>query len=302
MFLLACGPVIEVGEGGGTTEAGGEGPQGTALPMPTTEGTTTVDPATTIPPSPSDSGDADSSESGDTNDTHSFLADTPPTPGYPCSTWDQDCGPGEKCTAWANDGGPVWNANRCVPIADDPVGVGEPCTVEDSGTSGLDNCDGTSMCFGAAPEGFDGTCHAFCTGSENDPMCADSCGVCSISNEGVLNLCLASCNPVTQDCPDEGTCFEYQGHFICAPFLKSGVGVAGDACLASNDCAIDHRCLDPSLVPDCPGPSGCCSPLCMVGDATGCAALPGSVCESLFDDDEGPDPTCVGGTVGVCTL
>ena len=142
LLLLACGPKIsgesaEEGEASSTTEAPGteSGPPGssggpTTTPLDTGEGT-------------ADSGVVDTGE---------VWLDLPTS----CSTFAQDCPPGFKCMPWASDGGNSWNATRCVPIAPDPNAPGEPCTVEGSGVSGLDDCDGTSMCWDVDPDTLEG--------------------------------------------------------------------------------------------------------------------------------------------------
>ena len=53
---------------------------------------------------------------------------------------------------WANDGGGAWNATKCEEIPPEPDGVGEPCTVEISGTSGVDTCVLGAMCWDVDPE------------------------------------------------------------------------------------------------------------------------------------------------------
>ena len=148
LLLLACGPKIsgesaEEGEASSTTEAPGteSGPPGssggpTTTPLDTGEGT-------------ADSGVVDTGE---------VWLDLPTS----CSTFAQDCPPGFKCMPWASDGGNSWNATRCVPIAPDPNAPGEPCTVEGSGVSGLDDCDGISMCWEVDPDAVEGHCVSIC--------------------------------------------------------------------------------------------------------------------------------------------
>ncbi|MGH1344981.1 MAG: vWA domain-containing protein [Nannocystales bacterium] len=117
-----------------------------------------------------------------------------------CSVWDQDCGDGEKCGPWANDGGPLHNATRCVPVAPDPLAPGEPCAVEGSGVSGLDDCDIGVVCYDVVEKTLEGTCVAMCSGPESSPVCPKG-SWCNITNDGVLALCMPD-----ELCVDDGVC------------------------------------------------------------------------------------------------
>ena len=124
-----------------------------------------------------------------------------------CSVWAQDCCEGDKCVAWANDGGNAWNATRCVPIDPDAGGVGDPCTMMSSEVSGVDTCVVSSMCWNVVDDTLTGECVGFCEGSENNPICAPE-DTCVIANDGVLNLCLPSCDPLAvTPCEDGFGCY-----------------------------------------------------------------------------------------------
>jgi hypothetical protein len=71
---------------------------------------------------------------------------------HECDTFVQDCPPGEKCTVWASDGGSSWNATKCVAVVDDPSGPSEPCHVELSAVSGLDDCERGAPCWDVDPK------------------------------------------------------------------------------------------------------------------------------------------------------
>lgn len=99
-----------------------------------------TDDATTV-----DATTAGSSDGADT--TTASTGDMPST----CDLFTNDCPDGTKCMAVAEvDGGP-WTATACMPLVDDPVGVGEPCTVQDSPTSGLDDCEAQAVCWYVDP-------------------------------------------------------------------------------------------------------------------------------------------------------
>src|SRR5690606_34162493 len=123
-----------------------------------------------------------------------------------CDVWAQDCPEGEKCSAWANDGGESWNATICVPVGEDKPG--EPCTAEGSPLSGHDSCELGAMCWDVDPETLEGTCVGLCDGSEDAPTCAEPMTTCAITNGGVLNLCLPTCDPFLQDCGQTESCVD----------------------------------------------------------------------------------------------
>ncbi len=186
--------------------------------------------------------------------------------GIECSVWDQDCPQGEKCMPWANDGGSSWNATKCTPLDPNPAQPGDSCTVEGNGVSGVDNCDIASMCWDVDPETNMGTCVAFCTGSEANPVCDDPNTTCSIANEGVLILCLPNCDPLLQDCADGQACYPINEFFVCAPDASGEMGLYGDPCEYLNVCDPGLFCANANVVPGCAGSLGCCSEFCDLDD------------------------------------
>ncbi|MEM7160491.1 MAG: hypothetical protein AAF799_47075 [Myxococcota bacterium] len=217
---------------------------------------------------------------------------------FECSIFEQDCPAGEKCMPWANDGGGSWNATRCSPIADSPDQAGDQCTVEGSGVSGIDSCDQGLMCWDVDPETNQGTCIEMCSCSELNPVCNTANTVCSISNDGVLALCLPVCNPLDPAACGEGEgCYAAGDFFQCAPDASGGAG-AGEECAFVNGCAVGSACLNASSVPGCTGPF-CCSDLCNPADGdAGC--IEGQSCLPWYDAGAAPDE-CLG-EVGVCAV
>jgi hypothetical protein len=301
--VLGCGPAILVpadetsGSSEGPDDTGSTtGPIGTSGSIPPS---TTV-PFTTTTTDASSTTDIDSSGDDVSTTCPGFICDPTGGPTDECDVWQQDCPDGEKCMPWANDGGNSWNALKCSPIADNPDAPGEPCIAEGSGVSGLDSCDGASMCFNVDPETMQGTCHAFCTGSENNPICDDACSVCAIGGDSVLTLCIPTCDPLAQECGDELGCYAaYDDEFFCVADASSNVGAPGDPCEFVNGCDPGTMCLDGTLLPVCEG-SYCCSPFCTVGDSTPCNVIPGTECVPFFADGFGP--TCGPSNVGVCSI
>lgn len=217
-----------------------------------------------------------------------------------CDIWAQDCLEGEKCAAWADGGGSAWNATRCVPVDVDPVGVGEVCTVDGNGVSGVDTCDVGAMCWDVDEETDEGTCVALCEGSPEAPTCAPEGTACSISNQGVLILCLPICNPLADECDDGQGCYPVGEVFQCAPDASGAdQGEPGDACSFVNACDEGSGCVNPELVPCPAGSEGCCSSFCDVnGDGAEC--LEGQECVPWFEMGAEPD-MCLE-DVGVCSL
>ncbi len=217
-----------------------------------------------------------------------------------CDIWAQDCGDGEKCAAWANDGGSAWNATHCVPVAPDPAGIGEPCGVEGTGVSGIDDCDAGAMCWDVDGETNQGTCVALCEGSPEASTCAPAGTACSIANQGVLILCLPLCNPLADECGDGQGCYGVGEVFQCAPDASGAdQGGPGDPCEFINACDDGSGCVNAALVPCPAGSGGCCSSFCDVdGDASEC--LGGQECVPWYEMGEEPD-MCLEG-VGVCSL
>jgi hypothetical protein len=214
-----------------------------------------------------------------------------------CDIFEQDCPAGEKCMPWANDGGPSWNATRCSPIAADPGAIGDPCTVEGSSVSGIDDCELGAMCFGIDNATQMGTCIEMCSGPAAAPVCDTPATTCVITNNGVLALCRPLCNPLAGECPAGQGCYAAAGVPVCASDASNDTGASGDPCQFINACDDGNMCAAPDAVPDCAG-AGCCTPFCAVGDDSAC--LPGQTCQPFYAEGEAP-LECVE-LLGVCML
>lgn len=300
-FLFACGPAIQL-EDGGSDDSTGSGPaeEGTsASPIDTGAVDSTSDGAT----DPDDGGEVDSGGPGCT-----FTCPDPPPPPPPgstggggslleCSLLDQDCPEGEKCMPWANDGGPVWNATRCSPLDFDPAQDGEPCLVNGSNVSGLDTCALGLMCFDVDPRTNEGECAALCSGAEGDPLdtllCDDPELSCILIND-VLPICAMGCDPVVPTCNSGKACHLSGGGFVCGD-IPDSAAAEGEPCVGVTGCGAGLMCAyGPAF--DCaaePG-QGCCAATC---DASSPAPCPGDeACIPWF-----PDPAPEGYEhVGVC--
>ncbi|MCA9708728.1 MAG: hypothetical protein KDK70_22960 [Myxococcales bacterium] len=219
---------------------------------------------------------------------------------FPCDPFQQDCPEGEKCVPWANDGGSTWNDTRCAPVVPDPVPPGEPCTVEGSGTSGIDDCAAGAMCWDVDPDTNAGTCVALCMGSEAAPVCDEAGTTCVMANDGVLTLCLPTCDPIEQQCPQDQACMPVGDAFVCI-FDAGNQGGYGDSCEAIAACVPGLVCVAPQDVPGCMSAS-CCTELCSLSDPAGdaqCTGAPqGQQCVPWFESD--PPPEYV--DLGVCRV
>jgi hypothetical protein len=193
--------------------------------------------------------------------------DTPDGGGiaYSCDPWAQDCPAGDKCMPWAQHADASWNATRCTPVAANPREPGDSCVAEGGGVSGVDDCALGAMCWDVDDDG-EGTCVALCSGSPDAPVCeADGHG-CSISNGGVLILCMPYCDPLMQDCPEGDACYPETRGFFCSPDASEELGAFGDPCAYLNVCDPGLWCAPRSDVPGCENDDGCCSAICDVAD------------------------------------
>jgi hypothetical protein len=207
-----------------------------------------------------------------------------------CDVWAQDCPEGEKCAPWANDGGTSWNATRCVPIDRTPGQPGDACSAEGGGLSGFDDCAEGSMCWDVDETGI-GACISFCTGNEASPLCEDTDTSCVIANDGVLILCLPSCDPLLSDCADGSGCYPTENSFVCVFDSGGETGAYGDACEFTNVCDPGLWCAPAQAVPDC-ATVGCCTPFCDQSDETASESCPGAAggqeCVPWFDEGQVP--------------
>lgn len=303
LFVVGCGPTLSF-ESGGSTSGGATAQtsssaentntsaQGTSTTSSSSAAATlgtnaevssepaTVSPETTVAGTSSSSG-------GDTQvDSIGFIPISDGGgPSIECDQWDQDCPPGQKCTAWANDGGNSWNATKCVPVVDDPDSVGEPCTVTGSGVSGVDTCDVGAICWDVDGKTGDGTCFAFCIGSETDPVCAPN-HRCSIASEAILTLCLPTCDPLLQGCGEGQGCYAIDHAFWCAPDASGpDAGDFGDPCEFINACSPGLNCHPADAVPGCES-GGCCAPICDITLAGSCPD--GLVCTAYYPPEDAP--------------
>ncbi len=229
---------------GDPTSGGPTGGPGTSSGEPTT---------TTANDTP---GDLDTSSEGGSTSTGVVIPED-------CSTFAQDCPPGYKCAPFANGGGSSWNDTMCVPVDDDPAGIGEPCVAEESGVSGFDDCDVGAFCFNVDADTLQGECIELCGGTPEEPVCEPD-STCIISSDGVLTPCLPNCDPLGDDCDENELCIPGGDSFLCAPDAAGKIpGGVGDPCEFPNVCDPGLGCFQPvDVVCSDPDSVGCCLPYC----------------------------------------
>ncbi|MCA9649803.1 MAG: hypothetical protein KC501_07840 [Myxococcales bacterium] len=257
LILAACPSDSTPGEETGGNE---ESTGASSMTMGTTPTTTmtTVDTGMT---SGSGTGGGTMDESG----TDGFLIEGPDmgTGGGSCDVFEQDCPEGEKCMPWAADGGNSWNGTSCKPVMENPGQAGDPCTVEGSAVSGIDDCDVGLMCYSVSFETNMGVCYELCGGNVDAPTCDE--GLCAVYNDGNLPLCLQDCDPLLQDCGPEQLCLASPtaNGFVCIldslPFNDGGYG---EPCEYVNTCDPGFFCAVQSIVAGCTNASGCCEEFC----------------------------------------
>jgi hypothetical protein len=281
----------------GCVEPKGDGDGG---PQVEPEDTSSTDPqeeessSSAAAPEPDD--ESSSSEAGDDESTTGCNFICPEDADHECDVWAQDCPEGEKCAPWINDGGAAWNSLHCVPADDGGGQPGDECTTDGGGASGIDSCAIGTMCWDVDEEG-NGTCVAFCEGSEENPSCADTEATCVIANDGVLNVCLPICDALLQDCAEGQACYPVGDAFACGPDVSGAQGLFGDPCEAINVCDPGMFCAAAQLVPGCVG-SGCCSSFCDLEDDGPCPG-DGQECVSWFDVGQAPPGA---ETLGACII
>lgn len=263
----------------------------TGDPMGTTEPDSDTRPGSTSSGGASLDSSASESRTGSTDGTDSgttgSMSATSGTTGVSsdgCSTFIQDCADGQKCMPYAEEGGDVWDALGCFPLDRSPVGPGAACEVFGPPTSGMDDCDEESMCWNVNVETNTGTCVPFCTGSPGNPGCADPFSSCLIANEGVIAICLESCDPLEQGCTAGLACLPSTDGFVCTPDASEAKTMVGDPCTFANECGVGLVCIDGGSV-GCAA-RACCTSFCDLTEGDLCPEP--LVCVPFFEPAETP--------------
>ncbi|PRP92800.1 hypothetical protein ENSA5_47130 [Enhygromyxa salina] len=227
-----------------------------------------------------DPGDGDGDGDGDTDDGADM-------PTGPCDSFAQDCPDGQKCVPYSSEGGPGWDAHKCVPVLGANA-AGEAC-VYGGLVDSTDDCDADTFCWNTMDIDGElvGVCTPFCLGEPDAPICPEGSS-CTISGQGVVNLCLESCHPLLQGCLAESSCVWGGTDFWCVTGSGNDAG-SGEECALVNDCAVGLDCVDSSVIPGCQG-VGCCADYCDITEPDTCEqAIPGTQCTAFFAMDAAPE-------------
>lgn len=289
-LALGCGPGTPAAPG--SESSNDESSSSTAAPTSTSSAADTSIAST--------SGDEPSSTSAASTSSSSTSTAFIPVPDHniaeSCDGFKQDCPAGQKCMPYADDGGSSWNNTKCVPVMDNPAGVGEPCFAVDSGVSGLDNCELGAMCWDV-DEQNNGECIALCSGSADAATCPQGSS-CSYSRSAGFGLCIANCDPLAQDCDPDSVCINTGFDFQCVLDGSGRDGQLHGPCDFANDCDAGLYCAEPNSANECDPDQFCCEPFC---DLTAPNTCPGEdqVCIPYFDPAPNPEGS---ENVGRCTL
>ncbi|MEZ4385605.1 MAG: hypothetical protein R3A79_30080 [Nannocystaceae bacterium] len=217
-----------------------------------TSGTTTDDPTSTSLPA--------TTEEPNCN----FLGcDDAPREDPPCDTYMQDCPEGQKCTYNGFPG-----AHHCVDLPAAPKAPGEPCQAEGELFDGVDDCGVGGVCWFVDEGTGVGECVTFCTGSADLPTCDDPSTACIIGCQECVGMCIPTCDPLVNDCPEGDVCLFYSDEtFQCVYHADEGPGGYLDVCEYQNACDPGLACIDAAYLPGCGGAS-CCAPFCDLNDPT----------------------------------
>jgi hypothetical protein len=223
------------------------------------------------------------------------TGDDDPGIGSPCTLEWQDCPLHLKCAPHVDDNGVF--SGWCVPRARDPAGLDEPCTMEESPQSGLDDCDLGLVCTGV-DEQLQGTCSQLC--DPFDGVCPEGLACTSSQLQFPYWMCRPTCDPLAPDCPDGEGCY-WLRDFVCAPDQSRGGGYYFGACDGGDDCDPGLQCINAFAFEQCSGLSRCCSPLCDLGapDPDAPCTAPGHVCVAWFEPGNIPPGY---EDVGACAL
>ena len=251
-----------------------------------------------VPAADAETGDGEDEDEGEddlgessSSTTHTFVPDVADGV-HGCDPWAQDCPEGEKCVPYGSTGG-NWDANKCVPVVGDGE-IGDSCTW-DGTSAATDSCGQGSHCWDVAEVDGElvGVCTAFCAGNADDPICAQGSS-CVIANEGSITLCIATCDPLLQECGEGLGCFWTNNDFNCV--FTAGEIAEAEPCGYINDCAPGLLCTSSAVLPSCDG-TDCCTAYCDLSDPS--CPVAGTECTSFFDEGTAP-PTYE--DIGVCIL
>ena len=274
-LLLGCGLVVSAcsrinplfSDVVGETDSGGKTTGATTGALPTNadvgdDDSNTSEPTTTTPPATSttmhdETLDPTIGETrGETGQAIDLPTDCSEYYDGRCDLDDGTCEEGYKCAPVFDpvEGLEMW----CVELQEPTQAIGDPCELICGDTDGVDTCDFGSTCV------ID-VCRELCNPVSG--LCSQADHFCFVEEKLLpFGVCLPSCDPLQQDCPDEFTCIpNYPTGYVCVPDASGGLGDQGSSCVFENSCNPGFICIAPESE-GCESPSGCCSSYCELSD------------------------------------
>ncbi|PRQ04916.1 hypothetical protein [Enhygromyxa salina] len=235
-------------------------------------------------------------EAGDPSDTS--TTDDSGGGMQECDPIAQDCPAGFKCTAFDKDASGLWNANQCVAEPANGGVAGDQCAIEGPDMfTGIDNCAEGYICLNVDENQENGACIEFCSADMSCPNTSGGDGVCIVVNDGALPICLATCDPLLQDCQGQAACYGTdQPPFICFNPDAKGGGQDGAPCDYVNACLEGLSCAAAASQEDCAVMEfGCCTPFCPLDGSATCTG--NEECVPFFEVEQPGFEN-----VGICAL
>jgi len=202
---------------------------------------------------------SDSNNNSNTGGNGSDMAASMPT----CDIVKQDCPSGQKCVPKVKGADQTVVGSTCV--TNGTIAEGQPCATNDSNSSLLnDNCVAGTMCDDTGPN-VQTVCRKFCN---KTTACSTAGQQCAAAYTDSWGLCLTSCTPFGNDCPQGNDCspaFDAisttpdSGVFTCK---LTGSGTAYSHCESNPDCGANLGCdFDHGwCVPVCDNTHACAQP------------------------------------------
>lgn len=215
-----------------------------------------------------------------------------------CDLFAQDCNAGDKCMPYDDEAAGTWTTTGCFEIDPSPAQPGDVCDAPGGGTAGTDTCDIGSMCWEVDDVTEEGVCVAMCNGPAVNPPCDDPATSCVIANDGLIVLCLPTCDPILQDCAGDQGCYPVSGGFNCLPHDADNSDEEGDTCEFLNGCAPGLVCIAADAYGAACAGGACCSPACDTDLAPNCPEVI-QECVSWFEEGAAPPGL---EDVGVCAV